>query len=141
MKLAFSVTEPFLQILAICKKNMLNHNSRITESFLLISAVTITHLFANFNPVVQNNRNILTHLEFFHCPNIRRFFRNLTPDFKKRGKSGGAGNKGLFCFSHAPYRFAFSCGFHALACLARAVPCCRLILCFSCAILPAKKAG
>ena len=62
------------------QKTMLNHNSRITESFLLISGVTITHLFANFNPVVQNNRNILTHLEFFHCRNIRGFFCNLTPD-------------------------------------------------------------
>ena len=85
------MTEPFLPILTICKKTMLNHNSRITESFLPVSVVTITHLFANVNPVVQNNRNILTHLEFFHCPNIRGFFRNLTPGSEKdeKGKGGG----------------------------------------------------
>ena len=68
------------------QKTMLNHNSRITESFLQVSVITITHLFANFNPVVQNNRNILTHLDFVHCRNIRGFFCNLTPDFKKFSK-------------------------------------------------------
>ena len=65
MKLAFSVTEPFLQILCYLQKTMLFYFLVNRIPFILVSVPKITHPVAKFNPAVQKKSEYIGAPELF----------------------------------------------------------------------------